>query len=72
MEVIEHLHENSHIVVNGFKHAGIHQALGILTNKSDLSIYSDDCNEYSDESKSNKDGLLDVTRFYKGTQYWGG
>ena len=60
MEVIEHLQDNPHIVVNGFKHAGIHQALGILTDdESDLSIYSDDSNEYSDESESDEDGLPD-------------
>ena len=31
MEVIELLQDNSHIVVNGFKHAGIHQALSTYT-----------------------------------------
>ena len=58
-KVIEHLQDNLYIVVNGFKHAGIHQALRILADE-DLSIYSDDSNEYSAESVSfSKDGLLD-------------
>ena len=52
MEVIEHLQDNPHIVVNGFKHAGIHQALGILADENDLSPYSDRSYEYSDESES--------------------
>ena len=57
IEVIEHLQDNPHIVVNGFKHAGIHQALGIMTDENDLSIYSDDSNEYSESF--DEDGLPD-------------
>lgn len=64
MEVIEYLQDNPHIVVNGFKHAGIHQALGILNDDDDeLPTYSDD-SEYSDEDDSldeySDDNSLDV------------
>ena len=68
MEVIEHLQDNPLIVVNGFKHAGINQALGILIDESDLSIYPNDSYEYSDDpyeySESlDKDGLPDDSFF---------
>ena len=49
MEVMEYLQDNPHIVVNGFKHAGIHQALGILNDDyEELPTYKDDY-DYSDD-----------------------
>ena len=58
IEVIEHLQDNPYIVVDGFKHAGIHQDFGILTDESDLSIYSDDSTS-DDFELFDKDGLPD-------------
>ena len=52
MEVIEYLQNNPHIVVNGFKHNGIHQALGMLCDDTDLPTYSDDSFEYYDDVES--------------------
>ena len=73
IEVIEHLQDNPHIVVNRFMHAGIHQALGILTDESNLSIYSDDSNEYSesfdeDELPDDVSTPLSVHDVYKDTK----
>ena len=49
MEVMEYLEDNPHIVVNGFKHAGIHQALGMLNDDyEELPRYTDD-SEYTDD-----------------------
>ena len=48
MEVMEYLEDNPHIVVNRFKHAGIHQALGMLNDEyKELPTYTDD-SEYTD------------------------
>ena len=58
MEVIEYLQNNPHIVVSGFKHTGIHQALGMLCDDIDLPIYSDDSFEYSDNNESLDEGEL--------------
>ena len=49
MEVMEYLEDNPHIVVNRFKHAGIHQALGMLNDEyEELPTYTDD-SEYTDD-----------------------
>ena len=51
MEVVEHFQNNSHIVVNGFKHACIHHALGILTDESDEEEDSEDEKEDLEEEE---------------------
>ena len=59
MEVIEYLQNNPHIVVNGFKCTGIHQALGMLCDDTDLPTYSDDSFEYSDDESLDEVELPD-------------
>jgi len=62
---MEHLESNPQITVNGFKHAGIHQSLGLLEDYSfDKKSYDefDSCNnEYRcDEDENNPLRVSDV------------
>ena len=50
---------NPHIVVNGFKHTGIHQAFGMLCDNIDLLTYSDDSFEYYDDESLDEYELPD-------------
>ena len=56
VEVIEYLQNSPHIVVNGSRHIGVHQALGMLYDDSDLQTYFDDSFEYSDDDESLGEG----------------
>ena len=58
MEVIEYLQNNPHIVINRFRHTGVHQALGMFCDDTNLLIYSDDSFEYSDDDESLDEGEL--------------
>ena len=48
VKLYEHLENNPHFIVNGFKHAGIFEALNILTNVDDTNLV-----EYSHSSSEN-------------------
>jgi len=47
VKLYEHLENNPHIIVNGFRHAGIFRALNILTDIGDTNLvdYSDSSSE---------------------------
>ena len=48
VKLYEHLENNPHFIVNGFRHAGIFEALNILTNVDDTNLV-----DYSDSSSEN-------------------
>ena len=56
---MEYLECNSQITVNGLKHAGIHQALGLLDNDDDVLHYSFD-EESSEEDENTSLHVSDV------------
>jgi len=51
VQVFEHLQANPHIIVHGFRHAGVFDALGIIDD--------DELPEYGDDLESGDDSELD-------------
>ena len=41
LQVYEHLADNPQVIVNGFRHAGIYRALGLLDESVELSDYNE-------------------------------
>jgi len=76
VQLYEHLKDNPHIVVYGFRHAGIYDALRLIDKDDDLPEYptkddSDDENEESDtdiDTLVEKKGLLSVLHVFGDSQ----
>jgi len=57
---MEHLESNPQITVNGFKHAGIHRALGLLdADDDDIPHYSFDEESYNEDGSSDEEDSCD-------------
>ena len=54
MKLYEHLEANPQITVNGFKHAGIHQALGLIDEDEEIPSYFHEESSDVDESDENE------------------
>ena len=72
----QHLANNPHIIVHGFKHAGIYSALGLLANKDTIPDYqaTDDSNidnkieELTEPNGSDTSKHLAVATIYSRTE----
>ena len=58
MKVKEYLQNSTPIVINGLRHAGVHQALGMFCDDINLPTYSDDSFECFDDDESLDEGEL--------------
>ena len=56
-QAVEYLADNPHIVVSGFRHAGIYAALGLLDNDDDELPDYDDTSAESDYNSCDEDQL---------------
>ena len=63
VQLYEHLEDNPHIVVHGFRHAGIYDALSLIDEDDNLPEYptSDDSDDENEESDTDIDTLEENT-----------
>jgi len=61
VEMFEHLTDNPQIIVDGFRHAGVFDALGILDDDDDDDVLPDYNNNDQDSDLDEEDGSDDTS-----------